>query len=940
VNELAERLSDADGAERARLLREVGASSLALGYALKGICYATWASDPARAARAAAALADLARLAGNSEIDALAAWTAGIVAITEGAMEDALAQLDEAAAGFARLGKVQTAAATRVSKLIALGMLGRYDEAVAAGLDARDTFLAAGDELAAAKIEHNLGTIALRRDRYHEAEQLHRSAGRRFAATGEIDLLVATENALASNLSNQLRLREATEHYRRALELAREAGLELRQAEIECNLGEYALAQGHYDQALAHLEQGRRRYTALGLRHEAAYAEQLLAEAYLHLNMAEEAAAIYARVTPTFAELGMRAEQARALAYHGQAAVLLQHHDKARHLFEAARQLFAAEGNLMSVALVTLFEAEHAYQNGAYAEAAAAARDAEEALTQARSHGRALLARWLRGEAATALGRLDEARALLESTLGEAERRRLPQLAQRCLAALGLLAMAAGDTARAETALHQAVTMIEELRAPLPSEELRTAFIADKLAPYSALVRLCLQSEPPRVAEALGYAERARSRALSEILGRSVQSLVQPRDEFEARLSEQLSELRAELNWLYGQLSQALNTDGQQASAIEALQASVQKREARLLELTRQLQMRGGELPGVVEPLDLPGLQRDLGPDTAVVSYYMLDGELLAFVITDRELWVARGLAQEAHVSELVERLRFQVEAMRRGARTSPTHHEQLVRRVRHYLRRLHELLLAPLEPALGERRLVVLPHRALHYVPFHALHDGEQYVIERREVCTAPSAGVLHRCLLRPRRPHRRALLMGVPDARAPRVRDEILTLAPLFPDRVALIGPEAHAAALRRHGPEADLLHLACHGVFRPDNPLFSALHLADGRFTTRDAYGLDLHCNLVVLSACETGVSSVAPGDELLGLARGFFAAGAPALIVSLWTVDDSSTANLMAHFYRRLNAGDTPASALRAAQCELLAEQPHPFFWAPFVLMGRW
>lgn len=929
-------MSGAQGATREALLRAGASHGVPLAYALKEICLATWASEPARAAEAASALADLAVLLADPEATALAAWTAGLVAITEGAMEEAITRFDEAIAGFTALGREHAAASTHVTRLIALGMLGRYEEAVASGMEARDTFLAAGDELAAGKIEQNLGTIALRRDRYHEAEQLHRSAGRRFAAAGEVDLLVSAENSLAADLAPQLRLREATEHYQRALARAQEAGLELREAEIECNLGNLALAQGHYDQALAYLERSRRHYAALGMPHETAFAEQELAEAYLHLNMAEEAAAIYTRVTPTFAALGMRAEQAWTMAHHGRAAALLERRAEARELFDGARRLFAEEGNTVSAALVTLFEAQLDYQHGDYGAAATAAAGAEAVFAQARSHGRALLARWLHGEALRAQGRLAEARATLEATLREAEQRALPQLAQRCHGSLGLLALAAGDRAQAEAALRQAVTMVEELRAPLPSEELRTAYIADKLAPYAALVRLCLEGQPARVSDALGYAERARSRALAEILGGSVQPLTQPRDEVEAELSGRLAQLRAELNWLYTQLA-AARAGGPAAAG---LSAAAHEREAALIELSRQLQMHGGELPGAVEPFDLPALQADLGAATALVAYYALDGELLAFVVTDTSVEVVRALADEAQVTELVERLRFQIEALRRGARAGSAHQDQLVHRARHYLRRLHELLVAPLEGTLGERRLVVVPYRALHYVPFHALFDGQQYLIERREVCTAPSASVLHRCLRRPRPPLRRALLVGVPDARAPRVRDEIQTLAPLFPEHVTLFGADASAAALRRHAPEVELLHLACHGIFRPDSPLFSALMLADGRFTTRDAYGLDLRCNLVVLSACETGVSSVAPGDELIGLARGFFAAGAPALLVSLWTVDDASTAALMANFYGRLRAGDTPATALRAAQCALLREQPHPFYWAPFVLMGRW
>jgi CHAT domain-containing protein len=252
----------------------------------------------------------------------------------------------------------------------------------------------------------------------------------------------------------------------------------------------------------------------------------------------------------------------------------------------------------------------------------------------------------------------------------------------------------------------------------------------------------------------------------------------------------------------------------------------------------------------------------------------------------------------------------------------------------------LHSLLLRPIERRLGTRRLIVVPHRALHYVPFHALYDGTSYVIERREVGYAPSASVLRYCHARPPQPLDHAVLLGLADEQTPHVRNELAALAPLFPTATVLLDNQATLAALRARAASADVLHLACHGQFRPDNPLFSSLQLADGWLTVRDAYSLELNCGLVALSACETGANTVAPGDELIGLARGFFAAGAPSLLVSLWTVDDESTAALMTSFYTRLRAGDRPAAALRHAQCELLSDHPHPFFWSPFVLIGRW
>jgi CHAT domain-containing protein len=259
---------------------------------------------------------------------------------------------------------------------------------------------------------------------------------------------------------------------------------------------------------------------------------------------------------------------------------------------------------------------------------------------------------------------------------------------------------------------------------------------------------------------------------------------------------------------------------------------------------------------------------------------------------------------------------------------------------MQYHLARLYDWLLRPMAHIVGSRRLVIVPHRALHYVPFHTLYDGQQYLIQRQEICYAPSITVLQHCLSRPHRPLQQALLLGIPDAAAPRVRDEIIALAQLLPQATTLLHEEATLTALQQHAPLADVLHLACHGRFRPDNPLFSALRLADGWLTVQDAYGLELNCDLVSLSACETGVSTVAPGDELVGLARSFFAAGTASLLLSLWTVDDSSTAEFMTSFYTKLLAGHRPAAALRATQCELIERYPHPFYWSPFALLGRW
>jgi CHAT domain-containing protein len=951
--ELASRLAAADEIERADLLaRHAGWVGIELARALKTVFDDNESSEPERAFGAAAALRSLASVTDEPDVRGLAAWTAGMAAQLNGQLEESITQLDSARAVFTALGQAHTAAATQVSKLITLAMLGRYDEAIASGMEAREVFLSEGDLLAAGKIEQNLGNIYHRRDQYAEAERFLRVARERFLALNDQKQLAQVDNCLAIELMWQHKFRAAARLYEQALALAESAHLTVTQAEIECNLGELALFQGQYDRALDYLERSRRRYASLGMPHESAIAELELADAYLELNLAPEAAAIYARIAPTFAGLGLRAEQARALAYHGRACLLLGQIEQAHALLMKARPLYAAEGNIVGEAIVSLADAQIQLAEGNYSAAAKVAAQTEAVFAKALTWGWSLMAGWLHGEALRKLGQHGEAWQLLEATGQLAQRHNAPQVAQRCHTSLGLLAASEGDLERAEASFKQAIELIEKMRAPLPAEEFRVAFVADKLTPYMELVRICL-ADSNRIVEALGYLERARARALIDILGGALRSRAKARDDFEAELLGQLQELHEELNWFYTQINR--QPDSEQAlnsAAIEELHTAVFEREARVLEITRQIQqrsqmsvlggMRAAPLPLLshVEALDIAQIQRELAAHTAVVEYFSLDEELLAFVITQEKVEVVRNLGHEDQIAAVIAQIHFQIGAFSYGTDHLRPLVDELTSRVRYYLSTLYDMLLKPIEPQLGARRLVVIPHRMLHYVPFHALCDETGYVIQRREVCYAPSVSVLHHCLARPQRSLERALLLGIPDARTPHVHAEISALAPLFSQSVALLDEQATLAALREHAPDVDLLHLACHGHFRPDNPLFSSLRLADGWLTVRDVYDLDLQCALVTLGACETGVNMVAPGDELIGLARGFFSAGAPSLLVSLWMVHDESTAQLMVGFYERLRAGENPAAALRHAQCAMLELHPHPFFWSPFVLFGRW
>jgi CHAT domain-containing protein len=930
--ELATRLVEADEDQRGVFLEGCPAIDAQLAYILKDICLDGWSSDPARSLTASATLRQIAQKLRNPEITALSHWTQGIEALINGDMVGAIATLDRAREGFLALNKPHVAAATEVSKVIALAMLGLYDEAIACALRAREVFLQHDDLLAAGKIEHNIGNLYFRRDQYVEAEKFHTSARERFITLNHEKQLATINNCLANTHVVLHKFASASSLYEQAAQQAEHAEAPVTQAEIEGNIGNFALLRGRYDQALDYLERSRRRYEFLGMPHQSALAEREIADAYLELNLVPEAAEIYARVTSTFATLGLRADEARALASRGRAELLLSNDNEALASLKRARELYQAEGNKVGEALVALTQAQLHHAHGNTEISYRLAVQAEADLTALGAWHQILLARWLRADIARTLEYTDEARRLFESAANDSIAKGQPQITERCHTGLGLVALKKGETAAAERHFRNAVAVTEELRAPLPSEEFRTAFFGNKLAPYNELVRICLADG--RLVEALTMVESARSRTLVDSLGGSHENLIEPQDAFEASLLTQIGELREELNYLYKQVNQPGNR------RLPELQRELHERENKVLEVTRQLHHRRESAASPLHTFDVQQLQQQLSESDALIEYTSLGDELLAFVVLRNRIHVVRNLASIGKITERLAALRFQIDSLRFGARSVRRHLASLTQKINIHLQQLHAQLIRPLEQIVEQRKLIVVPHGGLHYLPFHALHNGDEYLIERCEVSVAPSAAIFQQCLQRRAQTLNRALLVGVADEQAPRIVDEIQTLKGVFPGATTLIQDAATSGALRRDSAGVDVLHLACHGQFRSDNPLFSALRLADGWFTVRDAYGLKLDNALVTLSACETGANVVAPGDELIGLARGFFSAGARSVLLSLWMVDDETTDRMMVDFYQETRRGHSLSASLRAAQLKMLEERPHPFFWSPFVLVGHW
>ncbi|HSV70565.1 MAG TPA: CHAT domain-containing protein, partial [Methylibium sp.] len=398
-----------------------------------------------------------------------------------------------------------------------------------------------------------------------------------------------------------------------------------------------------------------------------------------------------------------------------------------------------------------------------------------------------------------------------------------------------------------------------------------------------------------------------------------------------------LQPLRTRLQWLEHQARLALAEGDPRLADWEARAAEVERA---LLEQRRRLRIAAGDtaLPTGPGELDAAALVAALPPRTALVSWFLLDQRWLACVAGADGLRLVDGDA--AGLAGELTQLRFQIDALRFGEARLAGQLPRLVERARLRLQAVHRRLLAPLAPLLaGCERLVLLPHGPLNGLPFAALHDGRDYLIDRHDLSLAPSAAVWLEVARRAPRPMARALVAGHGEG-LPQVAAEVAAVAAaLGPGATLLCDGAATRAAVAAEAAEADLIHLACHGRFRADSPAFSSLALADGAWTLFDIEALRLRAELVCLSACETAQGELAPGDELVGLTRGFLLAGASNVVSTLWTVGDDSCARLMADLYARLGRGEAPAKALCAAQRALASLHPHPYHWAAYTLNGR-
>ena len=541
-----------------------------------------------------------------------------------------------------------------------------------------------------------------------------------------------------------------------------------------------------------------------------------------------------------------------------------------------------------------------------------------------------------------------------------------------------------GNLPEARRRMEEALRVTEATRQGTNSEQLRASFFATRQDAYGFYIDLLMRTGA--VAEALETSERSRARSLMEMLAESGTVTGEGPG---AELLQRQRDIANRLNAKGARLLQLGRSDPQ----VAALSQDIRNLETEYQDLQAAIRESNPRYAALTQPrlLTVKQIQTELlDSDTLLMEYSL--GEERSYLWTVGKNGInswelpARVLIEDK-VRELSQML---------SLRSNPA--------VPAVARELSGMIFGKAEPLLGNRRLLIVPDGGLQYVPFSMLPlpGSDEPLVVRHEVVIAPSASAL--AVLRAQAPGRKqaprtlavfadpvfdvsdSRVGGRPAARAvetappetarllehlveatssaggaphiPRLpytareAEQILGVAPDASNWKAIGFDASRASALSGRLSEYRYLHFATHGFLDTERPQLSALVLSqidaqsrpeDGFLRVNDIYNVRLSADLVVLSACQTGLGKEVRGEGLMGLTRAFFYAGVPRVIVSLWNVNDRATAELMAGFYKKmLREGKRPSEALRLAQLDLRKQKrwASPYYWAAFVQQGDW
>jgi CHAT domain-containing protein len=485
----------------------------------------------------------------------------------------------------------------------------------------------------------------------------------------------------------------------------------------------------------------------------------------------------------------------------------------------------------------------------------------------------------------------------------------------------------------------KAIDKIESIRGHFSIEEFKSSYLENKMDVYDRLINLLEQQQ--KYEDALMYSERARARSFLDMLANRK---IDYRSTTDKELISHEQDLRLQIQQLT-QMIQKTDMQGEGSAEVRGvsrgqLRDGLTQAQEQYDEVMQQLKLMNSAYLSLVsiDPVKLTEVQKELNPTTALLEYWVGKDNLIIWLIRKDRLQIKK-------VSIGATDLQMGVEYARRyiAGNSLP--------RAKERLGSLYETLIMPVESLLGGvETLGIIPNGPLHFLPFQALIDKSgKYLVQKYNIFYAPSSSVYVMCRGKPYVTKGNMLGLALGDQAIgdfeglPGTEAELKQIEPLFPNGKFVSGSGSTETLVKEEIGKYDLIHLATHGYFSRQQPLhsfllFPATEQDDGHLNVFEVFEMNIRAGIVTLSACETGLGDLSKGDDLVGLSRAFIYAGAPAVIVSLWSVADYPTALLMSDFYKYLS-NHSAYEALTLAQRDVMKTYDSPLFWAPFMLIGN-
>ncbi|MCL4487118.1 MAG: CHAT domain-containing protein [Chloroflexi bacterium] len=796
----------------------------------------------------------------------------------------------------------------------------RYDESLKATHQARDYYLAQGIRMEISACDINLGNIYYALNRYDDALTLYQEAAELSFADGREARTARIYTNMGLVYAKQGAFSKALYLHQRALQIAESKNLSMLAASNRADLASCYRQLGQYDEALAHLQ---------GLKELAR--EHNLREALAHCNV-------------TLAEISLaRGKTADALV-----------------CLEQARSMAVEDGLDSFVALCDRLLAQASLQKSDRAAALERVKNAQTLFLRHAQTVDAALCDLTEGEMHLQWNQVEVARdcfAHARLVLSPA----FPDQAWRADYGLGRCALANRDDASALEHFLRAVRTLAATRSALVAEQISDDFFARRQSVFDAALLVALRRGARETVLEVIEASKART-FLTLLQNRDWRLRRDHGDPYVAGLIEREKYLRYQLDNLRGRVAvQDVREPGDSLRGVESQAAFAVAAEEELITLSRayeavvtQLRLAETGLAGVAvpAPFDLESFRNaanaEFGPDWTALEYYLSDKTLTLAVVAPNSVTVKRTILS-AYDHAILDGCSSPEPDLRELVYRGTLHGSSASSPRLDHLKHLYGLLI----PDGLAATLIVSPHGSLNLLPFHALvapEDGS-FLIERHTLFYSPNLQALQLLLGEsPKGVVSHPLALGVSTfgnqmQPLPSAAAEVECVRRAFGGRgMFLCGDGATrrqlfdldgTGELRKF----DVLHFATHAVLDGGAPHQSRVLLSDDALTTTDVIGLSLNARLVTLSACQTALGKGGSGDELIGLARSFFYAGAQALLATLWHVEDKATTEFIERFYVHLRQGENAAAALRNAQVEMVRSGRPPYHWAPFVLVGR-